>query len=334
MSAAPLARTGFKFVMMVRDGPDTGASFQLLPPRVTIGRGSDCNVVLNDPRVSRMAASIEFTMEQITLTDVSGRQATTVNGDIVQQASLKDGDVIRIGDTELTFFVEALQLASQRPLSLAHPNAPLGGSSDAYGGFASGPGPARAPHGVRTSSEGLHPRIKFFAIVGVVAIAFAALMMTEPKKTKKDTGPRTVEELQKEIESSEKRQDELRQKRVFKNDDEKTRFEEAQRHFNEGFRDYQKGQWVRAMRSFETARTIDPKHQLATRYFKLAEKEHDGMISNLTLEARRYREKNMWARCSAQFEKVLDMIPNKDDVKYKTAEALKKECDLQLDGRF
>ncbi len=328
MSAAPLSRTGFKFLLTVRDGPDAGTSFQLLPPRVSIGRGSDCNVVLNDPRVSRMAAAIAFTMERIVISDLSGRQTLYVNGELSTEVTLKDGDLIQIGDSTLSFVVEAMPLNPSRPRSVSH----AGGQFEGHAGYqsGSGPSPSRGPRG----SGGLSQRQRFYIIIGVIAIAFAGLMLTEPKKPKKEINPRTVEDLQKEIEGSEKKQDEIRQKRVFTSDDEKTRFEEAQRHFNEGFRDYQKGQWVRAMRSFETARTIDPKHQLAARYFKLAEKERDAMIAALTLEGRRYREKSMFTRCSAQFEKVLDMIPNKEDVKYKSAEALKKECDLQLDGRF
>jgi pSer/pThr/pTyr-binding forkhead associated (FHA) protein len=324
MSAAPLSRTGFKFLMTIRDGPDAGASFQLLPPRVSIGRGSDCNVVLNDPRASRMAATIVFTMEKIVISDLSGRQTLYVNGELVTEVAIKDGDRIQIGDSTLTFQVEALPLKPQmhpRLRSVVQSGVQMEGET------------ASAQRRVRTGG-GISPRQRILLIAAVIGVAFVGLMLIEPQKPKKEASPRTIEEFQKEIEGSEKKQDEIRQKRVFSNDDEKTRFEEAQRHFNEGFRDYQKGQWVRAMRSFETARTIDPKHQLAARYFRLAEKERDAMIAALTLEGRRYREKNMFARCSAQFEKVLDMIPNKEDVKYRSAEALKKECELQLEGRF
>lgn len=321
-AAAPLARTGFKFVLTVRDGPDAGAKFQLLPPRVTIGRGLDCNVVLSDPRVSRMAATIEFSMEEIVVKEASSRQAMSVNGEACTIASIKDGDLIRIGDTDMLFSVKALQLPPPQALS---------GAAGRGLGNVAGASPNRAP---RAASGGMSSRAKFYLGVGVVGLAFAALLMSETPKPKTETGPRSTDEIQKEIEASEKKQEEIIQKRIFKSDAEKTRFEEAQRHFNEGFRDYQKGQWGRAMRSFETARTIDPLHQMAVRYYKLAEKERDQMISDLTLEGRRYREKSMWSRCSAQFEKVLDMIPNKDDVKYKAAEAMKKECDLQAESRF
>lgn len=345
MSAAPMIRprTGFKFILTVRNGPDTGATFQLLPPRVQIGRGPECHVVLNDPRVSRSAAVIEFTMEQITITDVSSRGSLMVNGSAVNSTTLKDSDVIQIGESEMTFFVEAIALDDQggypsAPLELIPPGGRrlpgLGNRMPSHGPYAHGSNDSAGYQNSSSSSGGLSKRQKFYLIVGVVLLAFVALLMSESSEKKKAAAPKTVEELQKEIEASQQKQEEIVQKRVFANDEEKIRFEEAQLHFNEGFRDFQKGQWVRAMRSFGTAMTIDHKNVMASRYYKLAEKERDRMIADLTLEGRRYREKSMYQRCSAQFEKVLDLIPNKDDMKYKSAEALKKECDLQLEGRF
>lgn len=329
--AAP--KTGFKFMLTVREGPDVGVSYQLLPPRVTIGRGPDCHVALTDPRVSRNAAVIEFSMEKILITDISGRQGMIVNGEPIIQTSIKDSDVIQIGDTQMTFFVEAMPLAPVPPPMYPPMNVP--GSHGAIG-------PAYPPRGASTpppppasfSSGGLSSRQKFYIGLGLVGLALVYLLTSETAKKPQEASIRTVEEIEKEIKESETRQEEFTQKRIFKNDEEKARFDEANRHFLEGFRDYQKGQSVRAMRSFETAKTIDPRHPLAARYFKLAEKQRDELIAQLTLEGRRYREKNMFARCSAQFDKVLSLIPNKEDVKYKSAEALKKECDLLLEQRF
>lgn len=324
-AAAQLPRTGFKFMLTVREGPDAGASFQLLPPRVSIGRDSVCNVVLSDPRVSRDAAVIEFSMEQITIQITNNRQVLQVNGETATRFSLKNGDVIRLGESELIFFIEALALGSGgRPLSSApqiHQNI----------GFH--PPPSGRPTMYSTES-GLSKRQKFYLIIIVAGSLLAWLLMSETKLNKKDIGPRTVEEIEKEIKVSGEKSDEIVKKREFKNESEKTRYEEAQRHFSEGFRDFQKNQFARAMKSFETCRTIDPQHQLCMRYFKLSEKSRDSMIAELTLEGRRYREKGMWARCSAQLEKVLDMIQNKDDVKYKSADQLRKECDLRMEERF
>jgi pSer/pThr/pTyr-binding forkhead associated (FHA) protein len=327
-------RTGFKFMITVREGPDVGATFQLLPPRVTIGRGADCNVIFNDPRMSRNAAMIEFSMERISLTETSGRQAMQVNGQFLEAASIIDGDVIRIGDTEFKFLVEAIPLVpslspqSMSPQSIS-PNFPA--PQGMAPGFNQNP---QQSHGLRSNadptSEGLSGKQKFYGILVIAGILFFWLLNSGNKQKGAEKTLRTTEEIQDEIKASEVRQEDLAKARIFKTPEEKTRYEEANRHFLEGFRDYQRSQWVRAMRSFETARTIDPQHALAGRYFKLAEKRRDELISVLTLEGRRYYEKNMFARCSAQFEKVLGMIQNEGDLKYQSAMALKKECDLQL----
>lgn len=320
--AAAAPRTGFKFMLTVRSGPDAGATFQLLPPRVTIGRDAECHVVLSDPRVSRIAAKIEFSMERIEIQEISSRPSLFVNDHPISIASLKNGDIIRIGETEMAFFIEALSL-SPRIRTPGHNNSL--GMSPLH--------PSQSANGMQ-SQGGMSGRQRFYIFIAIGGALFAWLMMSETKTSKKESGPRTVEEIEKEIKLSGEKSQEIIKKREFKNDAEKTRYEEAQRHFTEGFRDYQKNQFARAMRSFETCRTIDPLHQLCMRYFKLSEKSRDAMIAELTLEGRRYREKGMWSRCSAQFDKVIDMIQNKEDVKSKAADQLRKECDLRLEGRF
>ncbi len=335
MSSPALAitpKTGFKFVLTVRQGPDAGAVYQLLPPRVAIGRGSDCDVILKDPRVSRSSAVIEFSMEQITIRDVSTRNGLYVNGENVLQASIKDGDIIHIGDTQMAFSVEAIPLppptfpSTPRPFTPPFPGVPPAGGPHA----ASAPPPPTPSY----APSGLSGRQKFYIGLGILVLGLVYLLTSETPKQKEEQTLRTVEQIEQEIQESEQRIEELMQKRVFKNNEEKVRFEEANRHFIEGFRDYQKAQYMRALRSFETAKTIDPKHPLAARYYKLAEKKRDELVAELTLEGRRYREKKMYARCSAQLEKVMSMIPNKQDLKYKAAEALKNECDKLAEQRF
>lgn len=344
MTAAPIMpRTGFKFMMTVKEGPDKGVAFQLLPPHVTIGRGPENNVALKDPRMSRSSAVIEFSPDVIVVRDVSTRGNLIVNGHKTTEASIKDGDIIRIGDTVLQFIVEAIALALQpaatmAPRPMPGPGFPPHGFSlpgTSYGMATTPPGMAPPSHPSRTpKNPESAKRIRFYAVVGIVLLAFAWLMNSSPAKKTKEVGLRTVEDIEKEIKGSEELQEQVLKKRAFRNDEERTRYEEAQKHYLEGFRDYQKGQWVRAMRSFETARAIDPEHQLARRYYKLAEKQRDEMVSMLMIEGRRYREKNMYARCIAALDKVLDAIPNKDDVKYKQAEVLLNECKVMTGERF
>jgi pSer/pThr/pTyr-binding forkhead associated (FHA) protein len=339
MSAAmALPRTGFKFMLTVRDGPDTGATYQLLPPTVTIGRGPENNVSLNDLRVSRAAAVISFTMEQITITDVSNRQSMMINQVQQSESPLKDGDLIFIGETELLFKVEALPLHGLPQTTIS--GAASGAVPGALPGFAVPAGMTISPNpGVpkppqATDTQARNKKIRFYAIVVILVGGFVWFMNSQDIKPTKAKGLKTVQEIETDLKETEQRQDAIVKKREFKSDMEQTRYEEAQHHFIQGFRDYQNGQWGRAMRSFETARAIDPHHELAGRYYQLAEKHRDDMVSELTVEGRRYREKSMYARCSAALEKALDAIPNKQDVKYKATEAIKKECDLLSEDRY
>jgi pSer/pThr/pTyr-binding forkhead associated (FHA) protein len=330
-AALSLPRTGFKFMLTVRDGPDTGATYQLLPPTVSIGRGVENNVSLNDLRVSRQAAVITFTMEQINITDISNRQSMMINQVQTSESPLKDGDLIFIGETELLFKVEALPLNSLPPVmasrAAASPFAVPEGMT-----MSQAHGVPKPPPGVDTAAR--NKKIRFYAIVVVVVGGFVWMMNSQDIKKAKDPGLKTVQEIEADMKGSVDRQDAIIKKREFKTEAEKTRYEEAQHHFIQGFRDYQNAQYGRAMRSFETAIAIDPQHELAGRYYRLAEKQRDEMVAVLTLEGRRYREKSMYARCSASLEKALDAIPNKQDVKYKAAEAIKKECDLLSEDRY
>jgi pSer/pThr/pTyr-binding forkhead associated (FHA) protein len=328
MSARALAaRTGFKFTISIRRGPDKGSSYQLLPPTVTIGRSPDNNIVLSDPKVSRNAARIEFSIEQIIITDLSGRGGLTVNGESVSVAPIKDGDLIQLGETEFSFVVEALILA---PPALATPN-----SHQPPGSFTTTRAGGQQFQQIRPGSANQGGSKMTFIIVLLVVGGFGAYLFSSSPTIKKPGHVlRTNDTVDKETKASTDRADEIIKKRTFKNDEEKTRFEEAQKQYLTGFRDYQKGQYMRAMREFETALAIDPDNQLARRYYKLAEKQRDESVSDLSLEGRRYKDKHMYSRCTAAFEKVLEQIPNKDDAKYKESDALRNECQLLENERF
>lgn len=343
-AAAVLPRTGFKFMIAVRSGPDAGAVYQLLPPRVTIGRdpGSN-NVVVNDPKVSRNAAIIEFSPQDISIVDVSGRGNLSVNGHIAERLSIKGGDLIRLGSSELTFVVEAMVIQDQQVPALAGQQGGGLALAGAPGGMAPGfrqpgMGGAASPNaaGRSSSKKGAKAgnRGPFYIIVGLVFAGLLYVGLSEPAAKKLDKGLRTTSEIEKEISETDARVADVAKKRSFRTEEEKTRYEEAQKHYLEGFRDYQKGNYSRAMRSFETARAIDPEHVLARRYYRQAEKQRDEAVTQLLLEGRRYREKNMFSRCAAAIEKALVLMVNKDDLKFKQAEAMKKECDLLQDRRF
>jgi pSer/pThr/pTyr-binding forkhead associated (FHA) protein len=65
-----------------------------LKARTTIGRGSECDIVLNDPAMSRQHAALENTASGVFLRDLGSANGTFVNGALVCDAILKSGDQI------------------------------------------------------------------------------------------------------------------------------------------------------------------------------------------------------------------------------------------------
>jgi Protein of unknown function (DUF3662)/FHA domain len=80
-----------------------GGSQELNSVVTTIGRSSDCTVVLTDPNVSRRHAEIRRIGDGYSLVDLGSTNGTEVNGQRIAETALMNGDVIGVGETRLTF---------------------------------------------------------------------------------------------------------------------------------------------------------------------------------------------------------------------------------------
>jgi hypothetical protein len=70
-----------------------------------IGRGSECDLVLDEPNMSRKHAQIENTPEGLFLRDIGSANGTYVNGNQVRDTVLKPGDQIAFDQNR--FLIEA-----------------------------------------------------------------------------------------------------------------------------------------------------------------------------------------------------------------------------------
>jgi|GEM_PF-5273189 len=69
-----------------------------------IGRGSDADLVLSDSEASRRHAEVKVQDGLLLLTDLESRNGTMVNGQRLNgPRALRDGDVLRIGQTQIVF---------------------------------------------------------------------------------------------------------------------------------------------------------------------------------------------------------------------------------------
>jgi pSer/pThr/pTyr-binding forkhead associated (FHA) protein len=78
-------------------------SFELRS-EVTIGRSRDCSIFLEDLAVSRLHAIIrQLPDETYELIDQGSATGTFVNGQPISRCRLKEGDIVQIGASQLTF---------------------------------------------------------------------------------------------------------------------------------------------------------------------------------------------------------------------------------------
>jgi pSer/pThr/pTyr-binding forkhead associated (FHA) protein len=85
------------------DGSDR-RNFAISGRSTTLGRQSDNDIALADPKVSRHHARVDFEDGQFVLTDLRSRNGTRLNGITLEQPRpMHEGDVIGIGLQELRF---------------------------------------------------------------------------------------------------------------------------------------------------------------------------------------------------------------------------------------
>ena len=90
----------FAVLRVVRRDGSTG-EIPLDGSPLTIGRASDNGLVVRDGRVSRHHARISGRRGALVLTDLGSTNGSRVNGLLVSEVALGDGDRIQLGDTVL-----------------------------------------------------------------------------------------------------------------------------------------------------------------------------------------------------------------------------------------
>lgn len=96
--AAPDEQPGPQAVLVV-----SGRRIPVGPGPVTLGRSPGCDVTIDDPSVSRKHAEIRSQDGGWTIDDLGSTNGTFVNGNRVDNASLRTGDRIALGQSELRF---------------------------------------------------------------------------------------------------------------------------------------------------------------------------------------------------------------------------------------
>src|SRR5262245_10011809 len=85
----------------------TGRSHELTADKTTIGRVDDNTFPITDPSVSSHHCEILLKGTDVVVHDLNSTNGTYINGDKVSEATLKPGQVLRLGQIELRLETEA-----------------------------------------------------------------------------------------------------------------------------------------------------------------------------------------------------------------------------------
>lgn len=104
----PQARVAGRPRLLV-SGPEPGPdgarqrTYELTTPVTMLGRGTDCDLRLVDPGVSRHHAELRVEDGEVVLVDLGSTNGTFVNGQPVRRVLLTDGTRVTLGRTTLVF---------------------------------------------------------------------------------------------------------------------------------------------------------------------------------------------------------------------------------------
>jgi pSer/pThr/pTyr-binding forkhead associated (FHA) protein len=300
----------------VINGPMKGSVRLMNLSQFTIGRNSDCEFVIsNDPKCSRKHALVSTDRQYSYIESLNDKNPVSVNGRDIERARLKDGDIITIGETQIQFNATSLPNLQPHPI---------------YARVAPAPGIPRSnrPTGRSVKSGGA----KRFLMYGGLALVGALIFLDSPKK-KKELELRTEQQIQADIEAANKLK-EISDQQAMKRLDGSLTAQQAQENYVRGFRDYKKGQYERALVSFQACLALNPEHILCNRYLRLAQRRFNELIQYQIVLGRKYRDQNQYKACRSAFRNVMVMIKDANNASYREAKANYEACNSLVEGRF
>jgi len=95
--------------LKIMKGPQEGTLFKLQEESFSIGRSRSNEVILYDDKVSSRHAAVVRSAGKIIVRDLGSTNGTFINELPVDAAVIKNGDLLRVGDTEMVFHFSQMQ---------------------------------------------------------------------------------------------------------------------------------------------------------------------------------------------------------------------------------
>ncbi len=97
--------------LVVTTGAQKGVEFPITQARTVIGRGEDSHITISDPSMSRHHAEVVYGAAEFRVRDLDSSNGTLLNGSVVEEYAIRNGDKLTMGETILRFQIERLESA-------------------------------------------------------------------------------------------------------------------------------------------------------------------------------------------------------------------------------
>jgi pSer/pThr/pTyr-binding forkhead associated (FHA) protein len=299
-------------------GKEKGKTYELLADRLSVGRSENNDIVLASESVSRYHAVIERGGEGVyTIRDNGSKNGVVLNGKPVNEAELRDGDVVQIGAFAFRF-TGALDVpgeASPSPMATAgdeaapeefYPQAMPGVSKRSAGP------PSRRPliYGVLVvvlggayyiSQQDEKPKESTTAADG--AVPGASSPAQPPTLAKGPAGSKVAGLEDPTLSAVEQRLDKMELGN--------TAVREAETSFKKGLREFENKNYLRAMEDFRSAASLYRGHPLADYYYRLSVYEVEIEAKKNYEYGRKYFESMQFSRAIFHFNTVISLMEHR-----------------------
>ncbi len=331
--------TPYELEIEITAGPHLGQKFNFKDKNlITVGRDQGNDIVLsNDPKTSRLHAEIKFSDGNYYVYNMSNKNFILINGLKEDQALIKADTTLTAGDTELKISVpNEDSLAFTEPLSIQFKN-PLQPIPNVTSPLKLTPLKHLESPSLLKSEPLPRPRLQksnkkkngneLFLIIFVVAVLIGMILLI-PKKNEEEVSTSTgiiTPLLQDEVRYKKSMEELEKAKELKKNKD--SRKSMAKQFFVSGMREFNNGQYHKAIEFLASAFQSDPSLEDAAKYHLKAKQNLDRLIDFNFSEGKKYRESNNYRMCKAAYQNVLLYIKNNmKHSRYKEAKQFYDEC--------
>jgi len=317
MKSNALAQLSDSPLLEQLSGQDKGQVFELKSDRIAIGRNDNNDIVIVGEAVSRYHASIERSEGGgYVVRDQQSKNGVQVNGISVNEAALRDGDVVQIGSFMFRYRVP---IGSDLPTSMS--------DAEQEGNYGNIPGQEKP------IKAGPNKRVVIYSVLGVVLLLVYMMSGGEdkpevstavtdgglpslpqpspPANLKSQTQTTAVPGLEDPLLKGEDDPAVRRGKEI----------REAEQYFKKGQREYTNENYHRAVDQFRTALTLNKQHELASYYLSLSYFELEKQANKNFEIGRKYFEAMHYSRSIYHFQEVIALLEHRPgDKRIKDAE--------------